>query len=130
MRRTGSSVVSEARSGSEVDKRLLDASIDFLSLALDGIEEGAVNGGLSRDTARAFVRQTVLGTALLLQQRDSSPAELKDQVASPAGTTIAGLAVLEDHAVRGAFIRAMEAAAANTGESRDKGGSHKTENSG
>jgi len=81
----------------------------LMAVALEGMEEGAVEAGLPPATARAFVRQTVLGTALLLQDRDGSPADLKDQVASPGGTTIAGLAVLEDRAVRGAFIRAMEA---------------------
>ncbi|NLV72098.1 MAG: hypothetical protein GXY46_05760 [Actinobacteria bacterium] len=102
--------MNDSLSGSEVDERLCHAAVCFLSVALEGIEEGAVKGGLPRATARAFLRQTVLGTGLLLQQRDGSPAQLKDQVASPAGTTIAGLAVLEDHGVRGAFIRAMEAA--------------------
>jgi pyrroline-5-carboxylate reductase len=86
------------------------SSIGFLALALEGIEEGAVQAGLPRDTARAFVRQTALTTALLLQNHPGSPADLKDQVASPAGTTIAGLAALEDQAVRGAYIRAMEQA--------------------
>lgn len=82
-----------------------------VSVALEGIEEGAVQAGLSRPAARAFVRQTLLATALLLQDPHGSPADLKDRVASPGGTTIAGLASLEDGAVRGAFIRAVEQAA-------------------
>jgi pyrroline-5-carboxylate reductase len=85
-------------------------AMGLLTAALEGIEEGAVEAGLPRETAKGFVRQTALGTALLLARHQGSPADLKDQVASPAGTTIAGLAVLEDRAVRGAFIRAVEAA--------------------
>lgn len=83
------------------------SSIGFLALAMEGIEDGAVGVGLARDTARAFVRQTALTTAHLLRDHPGSPADLKDQVASPGGTTIAGLAALEERAVRGAYIRAM-----------------------
>jgi pyrroline-5-carboxylate reductase len=88
---------------------VLNSSVGLLSTALEGIEEGATDAGLPRPTAQAFVRQTMMTTALLLQTRGGSPADLKDQVASPGGTTIAGLAALEDCAVRGAFIRAVEA---------------------
>ena len=60
-----------------------------------------------QDTARAFVAQTLLTTARLLQEHPGSPADLKDQVASPGGTTITGLVVLEEQAVRGALMTAM-----------------------
>lgn len=83
----------------------------FLALVLEGLEDGAVRAGLPRQVARAFVRQTAAGTAKLLQEGTSSAAELKDRVSSPGGTTIAGLAVLEDRGVRGALLRAVEAAA-------------------
>jgi len=86
------------------------SSIGFLALALEGLEDGAVRVGMPRVTARRFVRQTALATALLLQRYQGSAADLKDQVASPGGTTIAGLAVLEDQGVRGAFMRAIEEA--------------------
>ncbi|MBN1322232.1 MAG: hypothetical protein JXA87_15485 [Thermoleophilia bacterium] len=88
------------------------SSMGFVTVALEGIEDGAVEAGLTRASARAFVRQTLLATGLLLQNHPGSPADLKDRVASPGGTTIAGLAALEDRAVRGAFIRAAEQAAA------------------
>ena len=101
--------------GPSVAGAIEGSSPGLLAVALEGIEEGAVEAGLPRATARAFVRQTALGTALLLQNHQGSPADLKDQVASPGGTTIAGLAVLEDSGVRGAFIRAVEANIGNTG---------------
>jgi pyrroline-5-carboxylate reductase len=84
----------------------------FLCEALQGMEDGAVRDGLPRDTARAFAHQTMLATALLLRDHPGSPADLKDQVASPGGTTIAAIASLEDAGVRGAFIRAVQQAAA------------------
>ena len=86
------------------------SSIAFLALALEGMEDGAVRVGMPRGTARTFVRQTALATALLLQRYPGSAADIKDQVSSPGGTTIAGLAVLEDRGVRGAFLRAIEEA--------------------
>jgi pyrroline-5-carboxylate reductase len=87
---------------------VMNSSVGVLSVALEGIEEGAADAGLPRTTTRTFLRQTMMTAALLLQGRGGSPADLKDQVASPGGTTIAGLAVLEDHGVRGACIRAIE----------------------
>jgi pyrroline-5-carboxylate reductase len=86
------------------------SSIAFLALALEGMEDGAVRVGMPRGTARTFVRQTALATALLLQRYPGSAADIKDQVSSPGGTTIAGLAILEDRGVRGAFLRAIEEA--------------------
>lgn len=100
------------------------SSIAFLALALEGMEDGAVKVGMPRATARAFVRQTALGTALLLQRYAGSAADIKDQVSSPGGTTIAGLAVLEDMAVRAAFLRAIEAATERSRGMRNPGTSH------
>lgn len=82
----------------------------FLALVLEGLEDGAVQGGLPRVVARKFVRQMARGTAGLLLNDQDSAAALKDRVSSPGGTTIAGLAVLEDRGVRGALLRAVEAA--------------------
>ncbi len=95
------------------------SSIAFLAVALEGLEDGAVRAGLPRATARAFVRQTALAGSLLLQRHPGSAADIKDQVSSPAGTTIAGLAVLEDAGVRGAFLRAVEEAAERSRAMRD-----------
>ena len=54
--------------------------------------------------------QTVLGTTVLLQKSGMHPAQLKDQVTSPGGTTIAGIAELEGAAFRSAIIEAVLAA--------------------
>jgi pyrroline-5-carboxylate reductase len=82
----------------------------FLALVLEGLEDGGVLAGLPRDVARAFVQQMALGAARLLQEESLSAATLKDRVSSPGGTTIAGLAILEDRGVRGALLRAVQAA--------------------
>lgn len=108
-------------------RAVVDASRACLAAALAGLEDGATKTGLPRDVARSFVRQTALATARLLQGHPGSPADLKDQVASPGGTTIAGLAVLEDLGVRGAFIRAVEAAALQARKMRDADQSHVVE---
>ena len=96
-------------------------SIGFLALVLAAMEDGAVRVGMPRGTARTFVRKTALATALLLQRYPGSAADIKDQVASPGGTTIAGLAVLEDGGVRGAFVRSIEAATERGRSLRDTG---------
>jgi pyrroline-5-carboxylate reductase len=82
----------------------------FMALIMEGLEDGAVRVGLPRGVARPFVQQMVMGTARLLMVEEMSPAQLKDRVSSAAGTTIAGLAMLEDRGVRGALVRAIEAA--------------------
>jgi pyrroline-5-carboxylate reductase len=99
--------VAAAQDMNQVADAVVEATIGYLTVALQGIEDGAVEAGLPPETARAFVTQTLLTTARLLQEHPGSPADLKDQVASPGGTTISGLAVLEAQAVRGALMAAM-----------------------
>ena len=87
---------------------------------IEALADGGVAAGLPRDTALALAAQTVAGAAQMIFQADDSglvhPGVLKDKVASPAGTTIAGLCELESSGVRGAFIRAVKAAAKRSGE--------------
>jgi pyrroline-5-carboxylate reductase len=103
-----------------LDSLISSAVNGSLTVALQGVEEGAVEAGLSSERACAFARQALLGSALLMEDVAESPAALKDRVASPGGTTIAGLAALEDRGARGALIRAVEQVVRSAVEGRDK----------
>jgi pyrroline-5-carboxylate reductase len=81
----------------------------FLALAMEGLEDGAVRSGVPRPIARRVLKQMMMGTAGLFMEGDLTFTELKERVASPGGTTIAGLAILEERGVRGAMLRAIEA---------------------
>jgi pyrroline-5-carboxylate reductase len=82
----------------------------FVAMIIEALADGGVAAGLPRDTSLELAAQTVLGTAKLMLERGLHPGVMKDMVASPAGTTIAGIAELENRAVRGALIQAVLAA--------------------
>jgi pyrroline-5-carboxylate reductase len=82
----------------------------FVYLMIEALADGGVRVGLPRDVAQALAAQTVLGSARMVLETGRHPGALKDEVASPGGTTIAGLHALERAAVRGALMDAVEAA--------------------
>jgi pyrroline-5-carboxylate reductase len=88
----------------------------YVFLVAEAMTEAGVLVGLPRDTSDRLVRQTLLGAAALLEDGDTSPESLRAAVTSPGGTTAAGLAVLEAHGVRAAFLEAIEAATARATE--------------
>jgi pyrroline-5-carboxylate reductase len=85
---------------------------------LEALGDAGVRMGLPRDAANALASQTVFGAAKLALETHRHPAELKDQVTSPGGTTIAGLERLEAGGLRSALY---EAVAAATRRSRELG---------
>jgi pyrroline-5-carboxylate reductase len=79
-------------------------------LFIEALADAGVKMGLARDVARLLAVQTVLGAAKMVLESERHPAELKDMVASPGGTTIAGLHALESGGLRGTLMEAVEAA--------------------
>jgi pyrroline-5-carboxylate reductase len=82
----------------------------YVFLVIEAMIDAAVHIGLRRDMAVPMVLQTVLGSARYAEVTDKHPAELRNQVTSPGGTTTEGLRVLEEAAIRAAFTEAIEAA--------------------
>ena len=107
----------------EVDEKYMDVVTGlsgsgpaYVFLMLEAMTDGAVRLGLQRQQARALAVQTVLGAARLAMDSDMHPAQLKDMVASPGGTTAAGLFTLEKNGFRSAVMEAIEKAAARSKE--------------
>jgi len=100
-----------------VEERLMDAVTGlsgsgpaYVYLMIEALADGGVKMGLSRPVAELLAAQTVLGAARMLIESGEHPAQLKDRVASPGGTTIAGLHKLEEGRVRATLIAAVEVA--------------------
>jgi pyrroline-5-carboxylate reductase len=83
----------------------------YVAIAIEALADGGVAAGLPRQIADRLALQTVLGTAQLLNESRIHPAQLKDRVTSPGGTTITGVAKLEQAGFRSALIEAVIAAA-------------------
>lgn len=107
----------------KVPERLLDAVTGlsgsgpaYVYLMIEAMADGGLKAGLGRADALTLAAQTVAGAAAMVLKTGEHPAVLKDMVTSPGGTTIAGLAVLEERGVRAALIEAVGAAAARATE--------------
>lgn len=81
----------------------------YVFMFMEALADSAVKCGMARKDAYTFVAQTVLGSAKLMLETGKHPAELKDMVCSPGGTTIAGVEQLEKNGFRKAVFAATEA---------------------
>ena len=100
-----------------LDESLMDAVTGlsgsgpaYVALVIESLADGGVKMGLDRITAMTLATQTVLGAAKLLLETRLHPGALKDMVSSPGGTSIAGVAALEEGGIRTTFIKAVERA--------------------
>lgn len=79
-------------------------------LMIEALADGQVAIGVPRDKAYLYAAQMVEGSAKLMLETGKAPAQLKDSVCSPAGTTIEGVKALEKGSVRSDYIDAVAAA--------------------
>ena len=81
----------------------------FVDLFIEGYADAAVKYGVPRQTAYRLISQMILGSAKLQLETGEHPGVLKDNVCSPAGTTICGVASLEESGLRSACIKSIDA---------------------
>lgn len=113
---TALNIFSSFGRGEIVAESLMDAvtavsgsSPAYVFMFIEAMADAAVQGGMPRDKAYTFAAQSVLGSAKMVLETGKHPAELKDMVCSPAGTTIDAVAALEEYGMRSAVIEAMKA---------------------
>ena len=82
----------------------------YIYMVIEALTDGGVKMGLPRELAAKLATQTVLGAATLVKSTGLHPAILKDQVSTPAGTTISALHKLEELGLRSMFVSAVEIA--------------------
>ena len=107
----------------QVEEKLLDAVTGlsgsgpaYVLTFIEALSDAGVKNGLTRDVALGLAAQTVFGTAKLLLDTREHPAQLRDKVTSPGGTTIAGLHAMETEGFRGTVMNAVDAATARSRE--------------
>ncbi len=111
-------ILSSLGKAAVVPESLMDAVVAvsgsspaYVFLMIEAMADGAVRLGMPRAMAYKFAAQAVYGSAKMVLETGKHPAELKDMVCSPAGTTIEAVRVLEDLGFRSSLIEAMDACA-------------------
>ena len=106
-----------------INEKLIDAASAlsgcgpaFVYMFIEALADGAVKCGLPRDKALSYAAATVMGAGKMVLESKVHPEQLKDNVCSPGGSTITGVAALEENAFRGAVICAIEASYKRTKE--------------
>lgn len=127
MKQTAAAIFSSCGEIEFVDEKALDAITaisgcgpGYCFVIIDALADAGVRAGLPRKLAIKLAAQTLAGSGKLCIESGLHPAELRDQVTSPGGTTIAGIHALENHGVRGAFYDAVQAVLARNAELQGK----------
>ena len=92
----------------------------YLYMIIEALTDGGVKMGLPRNLSSRLATQTVLGSAMLVQQTGTHPAILREQVTTPGGTTIAAIHELEERGLRAMLISAVETATKRSADLRKK----------
>lgn len=99
-----------------IGENLMDAVVSvsgsspaYVFMFIEAMADAAVADGMPRAQAYRFAAQAVMGSAKMVLETGKHPAELKDMVCSPAGTTIEAVRVLEEKGMRSAVMEAMMA---------------------
>lgn len=95
----------------DISSTVAGCSPAYVALFIEALADAGVLAGLSREEAYLLSKQAVLGAATVLLEQDMLPAQLKDGVCSPGGTTIRGVTQLEKFGLRNAVIEAVKASA-------------------
>ncbi len=102
-----------------IPESLMDACVSvsgsspaYVFMFIEAMADAAVADGMPRAQAYRFAAQAVLGSAKMVLETGRHPAELKDMVCSPAGTTIEAVRVLEEKGFRSSVMEAMKACTA------------------
>lgn len=88
----------------------------FAYMFIDAMADGGVACGLTREAAIEYASAVLIGAAKMVQETGRHPAELKDEVCSPGGSTIAGVLTLEEGAFRATVSSAIKASYKKTRE--------------
>lgn len=106
-----------------MEERLIDAVVAvsgsspaYVYIMIEAMADAAVLEGMPRAQAYEFAAQAVYGSAKMVLETGKHPAELKDMVCSPGGTTIEAVRVLEEKGFRSSIIEAMKACAKKSRE--------------
>jgi pyrroline-5-carboxylate reductase len=120
MRSVGLTVWLENESQMDIVTALSGSGPAYIFRIIEAMEDAATRSGLSRETSRLLAIETVLGAAKLAVESDDSPAELRQKVTSPGGTTEQGLKRLEQGDIGQVFQNVIDAAIERSQEMGDE----------
>jgi len=120
MRSVGLTVWLENEAQMDIVTALSGSGPAYIFRVIEAMENAATRAGLARETSRLLSIETVLGAAKLAMESEDSPAELRQKVTSPGGTTEQGLNQLEQGGIEQLFQNTIDAAIDRSREMGDE----------